>query len=205
MSKRYQEWNASKEQNACGEDVRTNKYKQIYYDKRPSKFLDSSNRLIFSDELKNLLSIVLSKAIPHSYQIARRETIKAIDRHERVNLFVNYLRTTLQWEMQNQDHSRLDISDLTIKLCNKALWYDIGEVEGYVDLALKGFLSKITGVIVRNTEMGDDPVQSMWRDLAILESHLPEINKSVKRIQQLTAQGEQIAAEFVKVLTDEDD
>lgn len=80
--------------------------------------------MLIDDNSDTKIVECIAKAISHASAVARREHVKAVDRHERVALFCTSLRheITSNSSLWHRDFRKV----LVEALCRKAVWYDIG-------------------------------------------------------------------------------
>ena len=160
-----------------------------------------------AEDTKREIIIALTKSIRHVQSVAKREHIKA-DRMERVGLFVTHLRTCLACVPDSAYYIE--------KLCDKRLWYDIGELNEPVSFCVG---RRCLNAIIQVTEMdlkswlymakssmhaGSDAEQ-IDKDLVDLERIIPGFRGPIEQATLVNVQAEAVMKSLLDIFEQEDD
>lgn len=167
----------------------------------------SRNGLTDSDITKKVISIAIERAIPHALEVCRRPHVKAVERYERVRQFTISLRTFFQGEASSQSLFRWEIADITNKICNRAIWYDIGILESAhrpTSAQAFDFIRKLNIVPVHGAfTVGTAEKANQYRkDLAEVESLLPDMKKTVTLMETINEEADKVLQELAELFPD---
>lgn len=131
----------------------------------------------YGESTCNIIALAMRKAISHTETVARRDHIKA-DRIERVNLFINSLRTQFNY-YYNQINSFI-AKEVLSELYNKEIWHDVG----VLNLNFT-FNSKLLGGRETVIYWLDLAKKIPCNDYAKIEMDLEELEYAIKNCQQV--------------------
>lgn len=151
---------------------------------------------------QDLVADALGQAIRHAKRVVVRDHIKA-DRMERVNQFVVSLRTRLLSSLTSIQQSK----ELVADLCDKTLWYDIGEL-GTPQQG--GRYNKLTNVEVqrlldlskRRSNQTDAQSEEILGDLEELERGLQGFRLLNEDADRINTEGEKLVEDLCTVFDD---
>ena len=151
-------------------------------------------------EDQDLIADALGQAIRHAKRVVVRDHIKA-DRMERVNQFVVSLRTRLLSGITRIQHSH----ELVADLCDKTLWYDIGELGSQ-----QSRYNKMTNVAVqrlldlakRRSNQADAQGEEILGDLEELERGLQGFKLLNEDADRINTEGEKLVEDLCTVFDD---
>jgi len=176
-----------------------------------TKFIEKSQPQMGEIEMPTRRELVdsIARAIKHARSVAKREHKKA-DRHERVGIFVTSLRSTFISRCRDY---------YVGKLCEKRLWYDIGELNEPVQLpavSYKGAQYEPQGeirvttmnlkswVYEANLQTGErNLAEEIDEDLAELEKSLPGFKVPIEQATHLNEQADQVLNSLIDIFKTE--
>ena len=149
---------------------------------------------------EQLVAACLGKAIRHSERVSRREHIKG-DRIERVNQFINSLRSAILTTNNLQEGKRF-----VEALCKKEVWYDIGQPSPSANNWSTNFSSAqihdLLAISKRLSHHTDAQAEQILGDLEEVERGIGGLLVHVEEAQRINNEGEHLVDELVAVFSD---
>ena len=147
-----------------------------------------------------LVADALGQAIRHAKRVVVRDHIKA-DRMERVNQFIVSLRTCLISNTTRISHSDKLVADL----CDKTLWYDIGELGPQLPRYNKmtnAAIQKLLDLAKRRCNQTDAQSEEILGDLEELERGLQGFRLLNEDADRINVEGAKLVEDLCMVFDD---
>jgi hypothetical protein len=145
----------------------------------------------------------IGQAIRHAKRVSKRDHIKA-DRIERVNQFVVSLRTRLLSFRSGISHT----NELVADLCDKTIWYDIGELgsqqaSGRYNKMSNIQIQRLLDIAKSRANVADAQSEEILGDLEELERGLHGIRLVNEEADRINQEGEKLVEDLCTVFSDE--
>ena len=149
---------------------------------------------------QDLVADAIGQAIRHAKRVVVRDHIKA-DRMERVNQFIVSLRTKLLSGLIRIQHSQ----ELVADLCDKTLWYDIGELgsqQSRYDKLTNVAIQRLLDLAKRRSNQVDAQSEEILGELEELERGLHGFRLLNEDADRINAESEKLVEDLCMVFDD---
>ena len=163
-----------------------------------------------NEEDRDLVIGALSYSIIESRSVCTRECVKATERAERVGIFVTTLRRVLGTRMTRPTVSKW----LMENLCNKGIWYDVGELSmdfmryvqtgssPFIDVGPRVIKEWVIAAHIQARWADENPLTRAEQDLDALRSSLGSFDLHHQRADRILKEADQLAESLADVLTE---